>query len=103
MVRLSALEQQVRDKDEIISNLNGLLESERKQKLQFEQTNQLLKSNLEKSESKLRECLDEINKGNELVKQLQTEIRSNRGKMKAKLTTISQQEQTLEQKQQVSF
>eukprot|EP00483_Globobulimina_turgida_P002009 UN02011 len=50
----------------------------------MEQQVKLYKSNLEKSEKKVKECIKEINKGNDIISHLQNEIRNQRNKNKLK-------------------
>eukprot|EP01083_Nonionella_stella_P014118 39717_1 len=84
LLRISAMEQQIKDKGEIAWNNTNLLKSEREQKKSIEEQLQLYKRNLEKSEKKVKECVKEINKGNSIISHLQNEIRNQRNKNKLK-------------------
>merc|ERR1719347_1653894 len=84
LINLSALQQQVKDKGEINQNNTSLLESERERKKAMEEQLKLYRANLEKSEKKVKECVKEINKGNNIISHLQNEIRNQRNKNKMK-------------------
>jgi len=92
-VNLSALQQQVKDKGEINQNNTSLLESERERKREMEEQLKLYRVNLEKSEKKVKECVKEINKGNNIISHLQNEIRNQRNKNKMKEQKLQSMEQ----------
>ena len=93
LINLSALQQQVRDKGEINQNNTSLLESERERKREMEEQLKLYRANLDKSEKKVKECVKEINKGNNIISHLQNEIRNQRNKNKLKEQKLHSMEQ----------
>jgi len=93
LIEISALKQQVKDKEEISLNSSNLLDSERAQKKSMEEQLRFYKSNLEKTEKKVKECVKEINKGNDIISHLQNEIRNQRNKNKLKEQKIQSMEQ----------
>merc|ERR1712233_294467 len=93
LVNISALQQQIKDKGEIQQNNHNLLESEKKQKKSMEEQLNLYRVNLEKQEKKVKECIKEINKGNNIISHLQNEVRAQRNKNKLKQKQIENMEQ----------
>ena len=93
LINISALQQQIKDKAEISLNNTDLLNSEREQKKSIEEQLNLYKLNLEKSEKKIKECIKEINKGNNIISHLQNEIRNQRNKNKLKEQKLQSMEQ----------
>lgn len=84
LVEMAALKQQIKDKGEIALNSSTLLQSEREQKKSLEEQVKMYKANAERVEKKVKECVKEINKGNQIISHLQNEIRNQRQKNKLK-------------------
>lgn len=97
-LRLAQLEQQAKDKTELIDNMSKTLEAVRAQKAGVEDALGLYKRNFTQAESKLKECVGEINKGNKIIQHLQNDVRSYRQKVKLKSSVIAQQEKLVAEK-----
>ncbi len=96
-VRCETMERQLEDKDQLVKKTTGLYEANRAQSSQLEETIGILKANAAKMEEKLKQGAQEINKGNEIIKQLQAETKAQKQKCKLKEGVITQQEQLIEQ------
>lgn len=87
------------EKEKGIQNLNQLVETLTKQRESNEDTLKSLKATNNKLEDKLHTSINEINKGNELIKKLESEIKSQKSKVKSQKQTLSTQDQLVNQKQ----
>eukprot|EP00743_Colponemidia_sp_Colp-15_P007698 GILK01008333.1.p1 GENE.GILK01008333.1~~GILK01008333.1.p1 ORF type:complete len:585 (-),score=127.95 GILK01008333.1:154-1821(-) len=97
--RIAALEQQVINKDELLKHNATLLDTAKAQKINLEESLELYKKNLAKAEEKITVSVQEINKANQIIPQLQAELKSVRSKVKVKSTVVKQQEQVINEKQ----
>eukprot|EP01083_Nonionella_stella_P035923 98000_1 len=95
LLRMSAMEQQVTDKDELASKITELLDSAKEQKDSLGSSLEVFKRNYEKSDRKVRECSNEIIKGNKIISHLQREINNLRARLKLKTNVIAQQDHNL--------
>ncbi len=96
-VRCETTERQLGDKDQLVKNATGLYEASKAQCRQLEETIGILKANAMKMEEKLVMSAQEINKGNDIIKQLQAEVKAQKQKCKLKESVTAQQEQLIEQ------
>ena len=94
-IKIATLSQEVKDKEGLIANMNSLTEANRNQIHKLEESANLLKNNCEKSDNKLKTCINEINKGNKIIQHLQKELRSTKSKLKSKLNSIQKHEATI--------
>jgi spindle assembly abnormal protein 6 len=95
---VSALRQQVQDKEELSSKTSALFESTRAQRHSVEESLRLYKANHGKMQAKLETSVGEINKGNQIIAHLQSEMRELKSKLRWKGGVIKQQEQLLEER-----
>ncbi len=96
-VRCETMQKQLEDKEQLVKNATGLYEASKEQCAQLEETISILKANAGKMEEKLVMSAQEINKGNEIIKQLQTDMKAVKQKCKLKEGVCAQQEQLIEQ------
>eukprot|EP01022_Parablepharisma_sp_SALTPOND_P015114 TRINITY_DN2110_c0_g1_i2.p3 TRINITY_DN2110_c0_g1~~TRINITY_DN2110_c0_g1_i2.p3 ORF type:complete len:568 (+),score=112.13 TRINITY_DN2110_c0_g1_i2:387-2090(+) len=96
-VRCETMQKQLEDKEQLVKNTTGLYEASKEQCSQLEETIAILKSNAGKMEEKLIMSAQEINKGNEIIKQLQGDLKAAKQKNKLKEGVCTQQEQLIEQ------
>ena len=101
-VKMATIEQQLRDKDELLEKMSALLEASNSQKSQLEDTVALLKSTTQKYDAKVKASIAEIHKGNGYIDQLSTELQSCKSTVKLKSAIIRQQEQLLQEKDTAS-
>ena len=95
------LTKQNEEKDKGISSLNQLVDTLTKQRDSYEDNIKSLKATNAKLEDKLQTSINEINKGNEIIDKLQTEIKTQKSKLKSTKTALSTQEQLTNQKQAI--
>ena len=95
------LTKQNEEKDKNIINLNQLVDTLTKQRESYDDTIKSLKATNTKLEDKLQISIGEINKGNEIIDKLQTEIKNQKSKLKSTKSALASQEQLTNQKQAV--
>ena len=71
IVQISAVEQHISDKDELISKMSALLDSTNAQKASVEESLTLVKNNLKEAEERVSSLRNEIKKGNQIIATLQ--------------------------------
>jgi spindle assembly abnormal protein 6 len=98
-LEIAALRQQVQDKEELSSKTAALFESTKAQRQSVEESLRLYKANHSKMQSKLETSIAEINKGNQIIAHLQSEMRELKSKLRWKGGVIKQQEQLLEERE----
>eukprot|EP01112_Ceratiomyxa_fruticulosa_P022774 TRINITY_DN8457_c0_g3_i1.p1 TRINITY_DN8457_c0_g3~~TRINITY_DN8457_c0_g3_i1.p1 ORF type:complete len:645 (+),score=152.97 TRINITY_DN8457_c0_g3_i1:148-2082(+) len=98
-VRISALEQQVADKDELLSKMTALVDGTTAHKLGSEETILLLKNNCKELEERIKATKQEIKKGNTIISTLQQEVRSMKNKCKLKSEVIHRQQALVQEKE----
>lgn len=94
-----SLTKQLEEKNKNIENLQQLVDTLGKQRESGDDTLKSLKATNAKLEDKLQTSINEINKGNEIIKKLQNEIKAQKSKLKANKQTLNSQEQLVNQKQ----
>lgn len=126
-VKMATIEQQLRDKDELLEKMSALLEASSSQKSQLEDTVTLLKSEpwppalplagdpyairqlttvhsvpvagtTQKYDAKVKASIAEIHKGNGYIDQLSNELQACKSTVKLKSAIVRQQEQLLTEK-----
>nr|CCA16955.1 spindle assembly protein putative [Albugo laibachii Nc14] len=96
-IRLQALSQQLDDKDQVLMKTSQLLEGAQAQKHQVDESLGVYRDNHAILHQKLELSVAEINKGNEVIEQMQKEIQNLRQKAKSRVKIIKQQEQEARQ------
>ncbi|GBG65193.1 hypothetical protein CBR_g49985 [Chara braunii] len=99
LVRISALDQQVHDQEDMIANLSSRVETEATCRAAVETSLKETQASASKMEKRMEASIAEINKGNQIIERLQRELRASKGKMKLKSAMISQQESLLDERQ----
>ncbi|CEM00829.1 unnamed protein product [Vitrella brassicaformis CCMP3155] len=87
--------EQLQSKDSLLSNSNTLIDQLRSQKASLEDHLSEAKAAHKELEDKFQESLREINKGNEIIENLQQQVKSMKAKSKAKSTTIAANQKTI--------
>eukprot|EP00898_Chlorokybus_atmophyticus_P008306 jgi/Chlat1/8477/Chrsp80S07883 len=101
LIRRSALEQQVHDKDELISNLTAQLEAMRRHRESLEATLSESRAAAQREGERAAATAAEVAKGNQIIERLQADLRANKSKLKLKTAVIAQQEHLLNERQAV--
>jgi chromosome segregation ATPase len=96
-LRLAAVEQDASSKEKLIANMTQLLDASRAGQASVEESLAQYKERFEAGAEKLKECIKEINKGNKIIQQLQSDVRHAKDKLKVKSAVIVQQEDAIRQ------
>jgi hypothetical protein len=96
-LRLAAVEQDASSKEKLITNMTQLLDASRAGQVSLEESLAQYKERFETGSEKLKECIKEINKGNKIINQLQSDVRHAKDKLKVKSAVIVQQEDGIRQ------
>lgn len=99
-VELSASTQALRDKDELLARTSSLLDAAEASKRQKDETLEMYKDNCLKLQDKLKASAAEITKGNQIIGQLQADVRAQRAKLRLKAAMILQHQEQATTKQQ---
>lgn len=99
-LRLQNMERQLQDKDELNQKLTALIQTNSEFKGHQDETMSMLKATVSKLEDKLQQSASEINKGNNIIQKLQSDVKANKQKLKLKNTVVLQQENVIQQKQE---
>lgn len=102
-VQITANEIILREKQNEITKLNEIINSQKESKKHIEEGFHQQKTQITSLETNTRQLMNDINKANEIIRKLQEEIRSNKGKLKNTEGGFRQQEKivkTLEQTQE---
>jgi len=75
-LKTQSLERELKDKEDIIEKLNYMLKDNGENKNHLEDHVNLLKTQGSKLEEKLHASAQEINKGNQIIQKLQSDIKS---------------------------
>ena len=94
-LRNAALEQQVIDKDAVIHKMETMLEESRVSRAQLDDMLAVYKAENTKADTKLSAAAAEINKGNEIIRKLQSDVLALKSKIKLKNAILVQQEAAL--------
>ncbi|GFO03271.1 spindle assembly abnormal protein 6-like protein [Plakobranchus ocellatus] len=98
MTRVAVLEQELKDKAELLAKSNDLLSSEKEKKKHIESDQENKNRELGKLESKVKAMADELKKGNEIIKKLQGEVKAYHAKVKLRTQIATEQEKLLREK-----
>jgi spindle assembly abnormal protein 6 len=96
-VRCETMQKQMDDKEQLVQNANSLSEATKARCEQLEETISILNKNAAKMEEKLIMSANEINKGNDIIKQLQADLKATKQKTKLKEGVCADQEKLIEQ------
>jgi spindle assembly abnormal protein 6 len=95
-LRVATCEQQLQDKDALLAQGKRLEQSQEQQIEQLGRVIQDMKEDHRESDMKLKECVNEIGKGNKIIQHLQNELKALRNKLKVKSSVIVAQEEKME-------
>ncbi|KAK3784496.1 hypothetical protein RRG08_004679 [Elysia crispata] len=98
MTRVAVLEQELKDKAELLTKSNDLLNSEKEKKKHLESDQESKQREMTKLEGKVKAMADELKKGNEIIKKLQGEVKAYHAKVKLRTQIATEQEKLLMEK-----
>ncbi|RUS71942.1 hypothetical protein EGW08_020301 [Elysia chlorotica] len=98
MTRVAVLEQELKDKAELLTKSNDLLNSEKEKKKHIESDQESKQREVTKLEGKVKAMADELKKGNEIIKKLQGEVKAYHAKVKLRTQIATEQEKLLGEK-----
>ncbi|XP_012936555.1 spindle assembly abnormal protein 6 homolog [Aplysia californica] len=98
--RAAVLEQELRDKGELLEKSSDLLSSEKEKKKRAEAEVERRQKEVSRLENKVKAMGEELKKGNEIIKKLQGEIKSYHAKVKLRTQIATEQEKLLGEKEQ---
>ncbi|EQC29981.1 hypothetical protein SDRG_12260 [Saprolegnia diclina VS20] len=98
-LQIAAFQQQVVDKEHVLSKTTDLLTAATTHKHEIEETLKMYKANHASMQQKLELSISEINKGNQIIEQIQNENRAYKAKLRMKSKILKQQETLVEEKQ----
>lgn len=96
-VRCETMQRQLEDKEQLVQNANSLSAATKARCEQLEETVSILNKNAAKMEDKLIMSANEINKGNDIIKQLQADLKAMKQKAKLKDGVCADQEKLIDQ------
>jgi chromosome segregation ATPase len=97
-LRIEWLEQQLKDKEDLIASMNGRLHSAETQEVSRESALENARATAARAEERISASAGEIRKGNQIIERLQAELRSAKAKARLKAAIIAQQEKLLNDK-----
>ncbi|KAF6017422.1 SASS6 [Bugula neritina] len=97
--RIAVLEQQLNDKDTVVTHSSDLLHSEQAQKKLLEEELSVNKSRVTHLELSIKTLSDEIVKANEIIRKLQHDSKSVHSKLKLRSQIALKQEEVLKEKE----
>ncbi|KAK7100422.1 spindle assembly abnormal protein 6 homolog [Littorina saxatilis] len=96
--RVAVLEQEVKDKEHVVTRSTDLLTSHQESKRKLEEDLEKRGKEVAKLEGKVRAMGDELKKGNEIIKKLQAQIKDYHAKVKLRTQVAQEQERLLGEK-----
>ncbi|XP_057298901.1 spindle assembly abnormal protein 6 homolog [Hydractinia symbiolongicarpus] len=96
--RVAVLEQELKDKTQVIKRTNDLLESANEQKSRFEVDVEKKQTQITQLEDTVRSVSAEVIKGNEIIQKLQTEMKALKPRVKMMNIVTTKQERLIEEK-----
>ncbi|XP_073227377.1 spindle assembly abnormal protein 6 homolog [Porites lutea] len=97
--RVAVLEQELRDKELVITRTNELMENSSEQRRKQEKILEERLEQINKLEATVKSVSAEVIKGNEIIHRLQSELRTSKSKMKLKNVVTTKQEKLLLEKE----
>ncbi|XP_045158062.2 spindle assembly abnormal protein 6 homolog [Mercenaria mercenaria] len=98
-MRVAVLEQEIKDKEQVLTKSSDLLGAEQDKKRRFEDDIESQKKEINKLTNKMKAMSEELMKGNEIIKKLQGEIKNYHGKIKLRTQIATEQEKLLNEKE----
>lgn len=98
--RIAVLEQEVKDKEHVVTRTTDLYNSNLEAKKKIEEDLERRGKEVSKLEGKVKAMSDELKKGNEIIKKLQSEIKNYHSKVKLRTQIATEQERLLKEKDQ---
>ncbi|XP_052774832.1 spindle assembly abnormal protein 6 homolog [Mya arenaria] len=99
-MRVAVLEQELKDKEQVLTKSSDLLGAEQDQKRRYEDDLDGQKREITRLSGKMKAMSEELMKGNEIIKKLQSEIKNYHGKIKLRTQIATEQEKLLNEKEQ---
>lgn len=99
--RIAVLEQEVKDKEQVLARSSDLLDSEQDQKRKYEEEIDVKQKEIIKLENKVKVMSVEVKKGNEIIRKLQGDNKNYHAKVKLRSQIAAEQEKILSEKDQV--
>ena len=99
-VRVSSMEQALKDKDELSRILQKRLDDAEAHRSAIGEALEQTRSSAASAEERATIAATEIDRGNQIIEKLQTDLRESRAKLKLQKAVFKQQEATLNQKQE---
>ncbi|XP_029639150.1 spindle assembly abnormal protein 6 homolog [Octopus sinensis] len=96
--RIAVLEQELKDKEQVLAKSSDLLGSEQDQKKRYEEEFELKHREISKLENKVKAISVEVKKGNEIIRKLQSENKNYHAKVKLRSQIASEQEKVISEK-----
>ncbi|XP_070816385.1 spindle assembly abnormal protein 6 homolog isoform X4 [Chaetodon trifascialis] len=94
-MRVAVLEQEIKDKDQLMHHTKEVLEATQQQKESVEENAESKELQISKLEATVKSLSEELIKANGIIKKLQVEVRGLLGKIKVKNTVTVSQEKVL--------
>ncbi|XP_076578752.1 spindle assembly abnormal protein 6 homolog [Chaetodon auriga] len=94
-MRVAVLEQEIKDKDQLMHHTKEVLEATQQQKESVEENAESKELQIRKLEATVKSLSEELIKANGIIKKLQVEVRGLLGKIKVKNTVTVSQEKVL--------
>ncbi|NWR73578.1 SAS6 protein, partial [Centropus unirufus] len=98
--RVAVLEQEIKDKDQLVIRTKEVLDATQEQKVILEESTEKKQSHIEKLETTIKSLSAELLKANEIIKKLQGDLKTLMSKLKLKNTVTIQQEKLLAEKEE---
>ncbi|XP_041133103.1 spindle assembly abnormal protein 6 homolog isoform X2 [Polyodon spathula] len=98
--RVAVLEQEIKDKDQLVIRSKEVLDATQEQKLTIEENAERRQLHIGKLETTVQSLSEELIKANEIIKKLQGGVKTLAGKLKLKNTVTIQQEKLLSEKEE---
>ncbi|KFO94422.1 Spindle assembly abnormal protein 6, partial [Buceros rhinoceros silvestris] len=98
--RVAVLEQEIKDKDQLVIRTKEVLDATQEQKAIMEESTEKKQSHIEKLETTIKSLSAELLKANEIIKKLQGDLKTLMSKLKLKNTVTIQQEKLLAEKEE---
>ncbi|NWI01724.1 SAS6 protein, partial [Tichodroma muraria] len=98
--RVAVLEQEIKDKDQLVTRTKEVLDATQEQKVILEESTEEKQRHIEKLETTIKSLSAELLKANEIIKKLQGDLKTLMSKLKLKNTVTIQQEKLLAEKEE---
>ncbi|RXM28105.1 Spindle assembly abnormal protein 6-like [Acipenser ruthenus] len=98
--RVAVLEQEIKDKDQLVIRSKEVLDATQEQKLAIEENAKRTQLHIGKLEAAVQSLSEELIKANEIIKKLQGDVKTLGGKLKLKNSVTIQQEKLLSEKEE---